>query len=353
MTAAGGPADVSPAALERFFAAALATAEEAHRMAGRAEGRYRLGPGSFRLVCAGAAVMGEIDPTLSHIRMPDPGDAGLVIHAWSEATLPLPPAPWPAAAYGQRGGIDLGDGRFSAFYQLGADSVSLLDRQRGVALYHLRRPLPYWERSFPFRPIFHAWLADTGLQPVHAGAVGRPDGGVLVTGPSGSGKTTTTIACIAGGLSYAGDDYVLVETAARPMVHSLYGAAKFTDDALRRFPQLAKHVWNPHRAAGEKALVYGSSGFPEALVAEMPIRAIVLPRVTGLIDTSVRRVPAAAAIRALAPTTLAHLPGHAASTLAKLTRLCMSVPCFELAAGTDLGQLPPAILGILDGVSSP
>lgn len=349
----GQPADVPLVALERFFADALAAAETARVVAGRIDHRYRLGPGAFRLVCAGDAVASAIEPTLAHIRLPDSGPAEMTIHAWSEADAPLPPAPWPAAAYGQRGGIDLGEGRFSAFYQLGADSVSVLDRQRGVALYHLRRPLPYWERSFPFRPIFHAWLADTDLQPVHAGAVGRLDGGVLVTGPSGSGKTTTTVACLAGGLSYAGDDYVLVGTGPDPVVYSLYGAAKFTDDALRRFPQLARHVWNPDRAAGEKALVYGSRGFPQALVAGMPIRAVVLPRVTGLVDSSLRRVPAAAAIRALAPTTLAHLPGHAASTLAKLTRLCMSVPCFELAAGTDLGQLPLAVLRILDGGVSP
>ena len=348
----GRPADGPVAAIERFFADALRVAESAHEAAGRIEHRYRLGPAAFRLVCAGEAVASAIAPTLAHIRLPEDGAAEIAIHAWSEATAPLPPAPWPAEAYGQRGGIDLGDGRFSAFYQLGADSVSVLDRQRGVALYHLRRPLPYWERSFPFRPIFHAWLADTGLQPVHAGAVGRPDGGVIVTGPSGSGKTTTTIACLAGGLSYAGDDYVLVGTAPRPVVYSLYCAAKFTDDALRRFPELAQHVWNPERAPGEKALVYGCRGFPDALVPEMPIRAVVLPRVTGLVDSSVRRVTAAAAIRALAPTTLAHLPGHAASTLAKLTRLCMSVPCFELAAGTDLRQLPLAILQILDGVPS-
>ncbi|WP_374440076.1 hypothetical protein [Stella sp.] len=350
MTAVGLPPAGTRAALERFFADALAVAERATQTQGRIARRYRLGRDAFRLVAAGAEAAAVFAATFSHIRLADAGEAGLEIHAWSEDAGPLPPAPWPAEAYGQRGGIDLGDGRFSAFYQLGADTLSLLDRARGIALYHMRRSPPYWERSFPFRPILHAWLADTGLQPVHAGAVGRPGAGVLVTGPSGSGKTTTTIACLEGGLSYAGDDYVLVDAGPRPTVYSLYGGAKLTDDALRRFPRLAAHVWNPERAPGEKALVFGEAGFPDALVAEMPIRAILVPRVTGRRDTTIRRVPSAVGIRALAPTTLAHLPGHGGGTLAKLTRLCAAVPCFELAAGTDLPQLPAAVDRLLEEI---
>lgn len=82
----------------------------------------------------------------------------------------------------------------------------------------------------------------------------------------------------------------------------------------------------------------------------MPIRAILVPRVTGRRDTTIRRVPSAVGIRALAPTTLAHLPGHGGGTLAKLTRLCAAVPCFELAAGTDLPQLPAAVDRLLEGI---
>ncbi len=353
MTAAAASSPVPRAALERFFADAFAVADRAGAARGRVARRYRLGPGAFRLVAAGVDAAAALDAAFAHVRLPDAGDAGLEIHAWNEADGALPPAPWPADAYGQRGGIDLADdGRFAAFYQLGADTLSIIDRDRGRALYHMRRSLPYWERSFPFRPIFHAALAGTTLQPVHAGAVGHPDGGVLVTGPSGAGKTTTTIACLEGGLSYAGDDYVLVDTGPHPVVHSLYSGAKFTEDALRRFPRLVPHVWNPDRLPDEKALVFGQDGFPAALVAAMPIRAIVVPRVTGLSDTTARRVPAAVAVRALAPTTLAHLPSGAAGTLAKLTRLCAAVPCFELAAGTELAQLPVAVTRILERLSA-
>ncbi|BBK34675.1 hypothetical protein EDC65_2835 [Stella humosa] len=345
MTAAGS---LRPA-LQGFFADSVAVFEAAARARGLVARRYRLGNGAFRILSAGAAAAATLDAALAHIRLPDDGPSDLDIQAWDEADGALPPAPWPADAYGHRGQIDLhADDGFDAFYQLGAETLSVLDRERRLALYHMRGPLPYWERSFPFRPIFHWALAGSTLQPVHAGAVGRPGSGVLVTGPSGAGKTTTTIACLEGGLSYAGDDYVLVDTGPQPTVHSLYNTAKFTEDALRRFPRLAQRVWNPDRVPPEKALVFGQDGFPDALVASMPIRAILVPRVTGLVETSLRRVPAAVAIRALAPTTLAHLPGGAPGTLAKLTRLCAAVPCFELAAGTDLARLPLVVADLVE-----
>ena len=69
----GRPADIPAAALEGFFEQALAAADAACRSSGRIEHRHRLGPGVFRLVCAGEAVASAIAPTLSHIRLPDQG----------------------------------------------------------------------------------------------------------------------------------------------------------------------------------------------------------------------------------------------------------------------------------------
>ncbi len=96
MTALGLPPVVRPAAVERFFAEALAVAGRAAAAHGRIGRRYRLGPGAFRLVAAGAEAAAIFEATFSHIRLPDAGEAELEIHAWSEEAGPLPPAPWPA-----------------------------------------------------------------------------------------------------------------------------------------------------------------------------------------------------------------------------------------------------------------
>ncbi|MGE0725826.1 MAG: hypothetical protein AB7O45_15715 [Alphaproteobacteria bacterium] len=351
--ASGAAAPVDAAGLDEFFMGALAAFDRAARRAAPVSRRHRFGPHAIRTSVAGAPLAQAIDDAFAHLRLPEAGEHVLEIRCWDVAATGSPPprAPWPGEAFGLKGEIALpGQDRYAAYYQFGADTVSLFDRRRRIALYWARdgAAIPYWERSFPFRPIFHWSCLDGPLQPAHAGAVGLADAGMLITGRSGAGKTTTTVACLVGGLRYAGDDYVLVEGGAAPAVHSLYNAAKFTDDSLARFPHFASWVWNPARTGDEKALVYGHRAFPEALIATMPLRAIGVPVVTGGRDTVIRRVSPTVAIRALAPTTLAQLPGQGAETLAKLSRLCAAVPCVEIAAGTDLAQIPRAIRDYLE-----
>ncbi|MGE0717056.1 MAG: hypothetical protein AB7P02_16560 [Alphaproteobacteria bacterium] len=348
------PAPVADrAALDHFFSGLRAAFAEATGRLGAVERRYRLGAGAMRVAAAGAAMADTVGAAMSHIRLPDAGPATLTIRVWDDAGSGVPrlPVPWTPDAYGQKGEIAIGgDGRYAGHFQHGSETVSLFDRDaaEGFFLVPDAGRVPYWERSFPFRAILHWATAGTTLQPVHAGAVGRAHAGVLVTGRSGSGKTTTTIACLDGGLAYAGDDYVLVDCGPEPTVYSLYDTAKFTEDSFARFPRFAGAEWNRERVGDEKALLYGHDAFPGALIASMPIRAIAVPRVTGLPYTTLRQVPATTAIRALAPTTLGQLPGHGPATMAKLTRLCAAVPCIEIAAGTDLREIPVAIAAWLD-----
>ena len=337
------------ARLDRFFDSLLAAHGAAAARLGAISRRYRFGPGAFRLVATGGALADGLGATFAHLRLADDGPAELEIRCWDPPAsgVTVPPPPWQAEAFLSKGGLHFVDTpRYAFAFSIGADTFTVHDRARNLAVFWARGgmdAIPYWERSFPFRTNFH-WASASGpLQPCHAGAVGGPGGGVLVTGVSGAGKTTTTIACLEGGLRYAGDDYVLVDTGPRPTVYSLYNAAKFTDDSLARFPRLARAVWNPVRAPEHKALVYGIDNFPASLIEAMPIRALLLPRVTGGRETTLHPIAASQAIRAIAPTTIAHLPSHEHGTLAKLTRLCRSVPCFEIAAGTDLAGIPRAV----------
>ncbi len=48
----------------------------------------------------------------------------------------------------------------------------------------------------------------------------------MIAGPAGSGKSTLALACALQGLRYLGDDYVVVDVANGPIVHSLYSSAK-------------------------------------------------------------------------------------------------------------------------------
>src|SRR5205807_649323 len=115
-----------------------------------------------------------------------------------------------------------------ALYMVGIRALSVYDADANASWYWAADAdrLPAWECASPLRHVLHWWLADHGLQQVHAGSVGTERGAVLVVGRGGRGKSTTTLAALGQGLKYVGDDYVAVELEPEPLVHSIYNAGK-------------------------------------------------------------------------------------------------------------------------------
>ncbi len=149
-------------------------------------------------------------------------------------------------------------------YQPDERALSLYDPARALALFCVDDPaaLPYWEHGAPLRALFHWLMEDRGRCLVHAAAVGRSDGGLLIVGRGGSGKSTTALSCLGhdlGGagtrLSYLSDDYGIVEPSPGPgqpaRAHSLYSSAKLHHDQVTRLPHLSTWVTNPHPGDGD------------------------------------------------------------------------------------------------------
>jgi hypothetical protein len=333
-----------------FFSAVQERFDDAAARAGLLESRFQIGDRVVLLRFAGAALRDLLTPALQHHAAPPEAEPDLTVHLFDTAAtgVAAPPPAWASDAFGRRGEVEgFNDGRIRTVFQQGSDVLLMYDRERRAAVYWSsdHRRIPYWERSFPLRTVFHWWLEDQPMQPVHAAAVGLPEGGVLIAGLSGSGKSTTALACLDSELLFAGDDYVLVRTSPTPYVYSLYGTAKLEPENLTRFPGL--QASNPDRLDREKALLFVHSFAPRKLIRGFPIRALLVPRVTGLPDTRLGPATAAQAFLALAPTTLCHLPGAEGAALAKMSALVRQVPVYALEAGTDLAQIPRTILGLL------
>ncbi|MGD0000491.1 MAG: serine kinase [Bryobacteraceae bacterium] len=354
----GWPAEAEPSAAsaggapEEFFTAVRRRFEAAAERAGVIERRFQIGDRVALLRFAGAALEELLTPALAHIPAPAEAEPELTICLFDTRSTGVapPPPPWGADAYGVRGEIaGFNTTRLRTVYQPGSDILLMLDHQRGEAFYWISddRKVPYWERSFPLRTIFHWWFEKLPLQPVHAAAVGLSSGGVLITGASGSGKSTAALACLDSDLQFAGDDYVLVRHGPEPHVYSLYGTAKVEVENLARFPRLRAAVSNESRLDTEKALVFVSRFAPGKLIGGFPIRALLVSRITGRQDTVLRRATSAEGFRALAPTTLSHLPGAEREAFRKLSALVREVPVYTLEAGTDLPQIPRRILEFL------
>ncbi len=182
------------------------------------------------------------------------------------------PAPWTTYDFGPKGEIvGYNDERHRTVYQPGVDILQVFDAERAAAVYWTPsyRYIPWWESSFPLRTAIHWWTTTTpSLQPMHAGAVGRDDGGVLIAGRGGAGKSTTSLACLDGGLLYAGDDYVLVDVD-QPTVYSLYNTAKLRPENLHRFPHLGSLVANADSLGDQKAMLFLHQHRPEQRRCEL------------------------------------------------------------------------------------
>jgi hypothetical protein len=330
------------------------------------EATYAIADGSIAARVAGAAQSADLLKAFEHLRSPNDGvaprSADLTISVWNngiaqagvflQLLLSRLYENW-SAICGPRGElVDFQCAGVTAIYHPGPDVLSLLDHEAGKAFYLLRdaAPLPFWELSSPFRHILHPWFSTRGLQYTHAGAVGGPNGGVLLAGKGGSGKSTASLLCAAAGMSYAGDDYCLT----RPgdtRVFSLYNTAKLKGpEDLDRVPEMRGRSFNSdsfEKGGLGKATFDLSEIWPERVATDLPLRAILLPVVTGRVESRLESCSPAEALLALAPSTVAQLPHSGHADVDRLATLAAKLPAFRLHVGSDLSQVPDLIRGVV------
>jgi hypothetical protein len=245
-------------------------------------------------------------------------------------------------------------GSIQAAFHLGPDILSVLDSTASRAVYWVEdaRDIPYYERGYPLTNLLNWWLGRRGRVVMHAAGIGRETGGVLLPGKGGSGKSTTALACAASDLCIVGDDYCAVEPATG-RAHSLYNTIKLKGEAdVERFAHLESFVRNVERVGEgddrERSMVFLHRDFPGKMLAGMPLKAILIPRVTGQRETTIVPASGAAALKALAPSTIFQLAGNERPAFQALVQLVRTVPCFEIGLGTAIAEIPGAIERFLE-----
>ena len=347
-----GNPDVFYAAVEQAYAQAEATA-------GRVTRDYVIAGRRVRLQFAGEALVPRLTPALAHLAAaPEPAEPDLTIGLWELATTgsaPPPPA-WDYADFQPNGLIDgFATDQLTVTFELGSNALSVVQHSAGRAYYWVKQAeqVPYYDRGSPLRLIFHTWFSRHGVHLTHAGAVGRPEGGVLLAGRGGSGKSNTALTMLASGLHYASDDYCLLASAPAPYVHSLYSSGKTHAADLARLPFLRPAVSNPDRLETEKALYFLHAHFPDRLSGGFPVRGLVLPRVAaGQTASTLRRISAAQGLAALAPSTVSQLPGIQADDFRTLVALARQVPSYVLEVGCDQPQLIATVTDLVDALNA-
>lgn len=300
---------------------------------------------------AGPRLEELILPPLRHLLSSASG-APFTIKIFDSAStgIRLPPPAWGPNDYRAQGVIaGFNTDRFRTAYRVEAGCLSMIDLERRTGVFWIRDPeaYPAWMRAAPLRTLLGWWASDQGLQLVHGAAVGSADTGLLLTAPGGAGKSTTALRCLLSGLRYAGDDYVLIDPSLR-RIHALYATAKADDRAIDMF--------FPHLRAESMGVVDGETIkhvflldrlFADS-ICDLPLSAVAVPELTDAPQGFIPSGPAAA-LRALAPTTLFQLAGSREDEFRRMAELVRSLPIFTLRVSHE-GAIAETVLELLAAV---
>lgn len=353
-------AEGAPAQLDRVVGSFTAAARASGGLVDR---EYVIAGYRMRFRAAGPDLMRRLSRTLAHLETSSSDDPELTIHLWDSAAFATPAPPIPDVQGEQAPGAFFyySDSRLRLGFQLGTSgdarelavyphaptpALSVLDTQRNEAWFWVAdaQRIPYWEEATPVRFLLDWWLRDRDVHQLHAGAVGTPEGGVLLVGRSGSGKSTSTLSALQSELTYAGDDYVAVALEPEPWVHSLYCSGKLMADHVTRLPFLLPALANGDQLEREKAVVYVHEHWPHHMATGFPLRAILVSRVVpGLVGARVVEASRLTGLAALAPSTVFQMHTRGQDSLARMRQLSEVVPTYLLELGSDVPSIPRAI----------
>lgn len=353
------PADAEPTrarAMRAAFLDAMRRQPQSVR-----DGFYRFAGRTVRLRVVGAALGDRTHRAFAHLREPAGAAPELTIDLLDEAESSVPGLMDAASTDLERQWVACEgmlaaspDGRYVSFrFQ---DSVMVLDRQAQhmVGCRRQGAPLSGGDYSKPLLLMLSVWYHDRGVQLLHTGLIAHEGAGVLIPGESGSGKSTTSLAGLAQGLEFLGDDFIGIERADTGgfVGHSIYSTACIVKENLDRFPELRRTAVEDRVTVEEKPILFLSEIFPERIRASVPIRAVVLLRIRNE-RTEIRPARRAEALRHFAASTLhTVVPRPGREALRMMGELVENVPAWWLLLGPDLRDIQPAVARIVSSASA-
>jgi len=239
---------------------------------------------------------------------------------------------------------------FYGVYFSGEESIQIYDEENKIAYFwtHNADEIPGWVIGAPLRAILHWYLSSVGIHLVHGAVVGMGDDAVLLTAKSGSGKSTTALACMLGGMSYVGDDYVALSVDEKITAYSIYNSAKCTNNTLNALPTLRSCANEIPSVDERKSVIYISKSFPKSVSRKMNIKSIFVPSLTGDTKTRLEPVSKVKTLLAMVPTTIFQLPYTGTDLILKLRQMVEIVPCHSLLLGNEIPMTPVVIKSYLE-----
>lgn len=339
---------------KKYFDDALVAYQKAlAATGGEIKRHFLIGNHIIQLCFAGSSLLPLLTPALQHLAKSDKPETALKILLWDyESTgIAIPPPPWDVADVVDRGQTwRFANHNLKISYSPHNASYFLLNLEQNLGIYHTtgRNYVSQHDCGAPLLQIFKWWFDHHEALILHAGAVGKPGGGVLFSGKSGSGKSTTALACLDAGFTYIGDDFCLLENFTKPYAYSLYCSGKVNLERMEWFPSL-KNELSPHKFRdAEKALFFFCPNRLSQLTARFPIKAILSPKISITEESKLTPVSPAQALISLAPSTILQFRSTENHLIKAMSKLVRQVPCFDLSIGKNLSTIPDVISTLLD-----
>jgi hypothetical protein len=269
-----------------------------------------------------------------------------------ESSLPPPPA-WGEPIFHQwKFEKLLKNTSFRATYFHDRRVWQIYDHERKFGLLWLTGSRDYcdWEPAAPLRTFLHWSYRFQKMRLAHAGTLGKNGTGILLAGRGGSGKSGTVVGGIAHGLQSVGDDYVLLDVSSSGIsAHPLFNTLKQDHSGLQRLGLETRIAQNRSTNWQDKFEFTSEEISNQALADQLSIRAIVIPKIVDVRNSSIRPTSQQRAMLALAPTGLFQLPCERESGVKFFTDLIRRLPCFELTLSHDPAGVSRTLETFLDG----
>ena len=220
--------------------------------------------------------------------------------------------------------------------------------RRGFVWHRTPAILPSWEVARPFLHAFKGLAPVSGLTPVHAAGVAHGDRGILIAGRGGAGKSSLALACVEAGWRYVGDDFLLMR--GTPTLHAvnLYRSARIRADMFERLSRSMTASFAISTDSGEVKGELDIGRIATGGIGDAAIGTIVVPRREGAARASWTPLRRSIALRELAATTLAMLPGDAGATYDAIARSIDTTPCYAFDPGPVLSAAPAALADLAE-----
>ena len=318
---------------------------------------YLIAQRCFRLHFSGQSILELTVPALDHlphsndltsdvtIYIGDAKSSGISIESfiskWTNNTKPSHTEPRIYAHHDE----------IQAVYNLNKRMITLFDSTRNIGILWMEKP-EYFANytSKPLQLIIQWWALKNELFMVHAGAVGYPNGGILIVGKSGSGKSSTCMECLNSELQYVGDDQALISLCPKLRVYSLFNSVRLHQKDQHRYSFLGGQTFR-NDMEKDKNVIFLNGIIPQKLLYEMPLKAIVCPVVMDINTTRLVRIKESEVLRALAPNTLISIlamPGSGKKQFQKISSLVRSLPGYRLEIARDAKDIGQQIVNLLD-----